>query len=186
MRAWDDLVVFGVGHSNRPIEELVALLWENGVVTLADIRHHPGSRKNPQFNPGPLAESLTAAGIRYAPIPELGGRRRPRADSPNGGWRSDSFRGYADHLGTAEFARGLARLRALASEGPLAMMCAEAVPWRCHRALLADLLVARGCPVRQIFGPGQTRPHRMTPFARVVGDRVIYPPEPSRPEEHPG
>lgn len=181
---WRELAVFGIGHSTRSAEELVALLWENGIATLADIRHYPGSRKNPQFNPEPLARCLEEAGIRYVQVQELGGRRKALSDSPNRGWRNDSFRGYADHMQSDEFARGLERLRELGAAGPVAIMCAEAVPWRCHRSLVADALVARGVPVQQIYGPGQVRPHRLTPFARIRGGSVLYPEE-SPAEEHP-
>lgn len=181
---WSELPIFGIGHSTHSAVELVALLRENRIATVADIRHYPGSRKNPQFNPEPLARSLAAAGIGYVPIPELGGRRAALAHSPNRAWRNASFRGYADYMQTDEFVRGLERLRALAEHGPVAMMCAEAVPWRCHRSLVADALVARGVPVQQIYGPSQVRPHRLTPFARIEGVSVTYP-EVSPPEEHP-
>jgi len=185
MRPWSELVIFGIGHSTRTIEAFVGLLWENGVVTLADVRRYPGSRRNPDFNPPQLARSLALAGIRYAPLSDLGGRRRPVPGSHNGAWRSDAFRGYADFLQTQAFAHGLATLGELAQAGPLAMMCAEAVPWRCHRSLIADALTARGCHVQQILGPGQVRPHRLTPFALVKGNAVTYPAEGSRPDEHP-
>jgi uncharacterized protein (DUF488 family) len=185
MRPWSELVIFGIGHSTRTIEEFVGVLWENGVLTLADVRRYPGSRRNPGFNPPQLAKSLALAGIRYEPLTELGGRRRPVPGSRNGAWRSEAFRGYADFLQTPAFVHGLEQLQRLAQDGPLAMMCAEAVPWRCHRSLIADALTARGCQVQQILGPGQVRPHRLTPFAHVEGDAVTYPAEGSPPDEHP-
>jgi uncharacterized protein (DUF488 family) len=172
---WGGAQVFAVGHSTRPIEELLALLEAAGVSTLADIRTVPRSRANPQFEGRELACSLEGAGIAYAWLPRLGGLRRPRKDSLNGAWRNASFRGYADHLATPEFSEGLRELSALAHRGPVAVMCAEAVPWRCHRSLLADALLARGVTVQHITGPGKWRPHRLTPFARIEGRRVSYP-----------
>ncbi len=167
--------MLALGHSTRPIEELLALLRGAGVRTLADVRTVPRSRRNPQFDGRARAAAVAAAGLEYAWLPRLGGLRRPRRDSPNGAWRNDGFRGYADHMQTAEFAEGLRELAALARRGPVAVMCAEAVPWRCHRSLLADALLARGVVVEHITGPGRTRPHRLTPFARVVGREVTYP-----------
>jgi uncharacterized protein (DUF488 family) len=139
----------------------------------------PRSREwaNPQFEGPALARALAAAGIGYSHLPRLGGLRRARKDSPNAAWRNASFRGYADHMQTPEFEEGLCELRALAKSGPVAVMCAEAVPWRCHRSLLADALAARGVVVRHIVGIGRITPHRLTPFARVEGRRVTYPPE---------
>jgi uncharacterized protein (DUF488 family) len=170
--------VLAIGHSTRPIGELVELLAAAGVATLADVRTIPRSRANPQFEGKALARALSAAGIGYAHLAALGGLRRPRKDSPNGAWRNTSFRGYADHMQTPQFEEGLCQLRALAREGPVAVMCAEAVPWRCHRSLLADALHARGVVVEHIVGRGRTRPHRVTPFARIEGRRVSYPPAP--------
>lgn len=174
---WGGARVLAIGHSTRPIEELLALLDAAGARTLADIRTVPRSRKNPQYDGRTLARSLAHAGIAYAWLPRLGGLRRPRKDSPNAAWRNASFRGYADHMGTPEFAEGLRELSALAREGPVAVLCAEAVPWRCHRSLLADALLARGVVVEHITGPGKTRPHRLTPFARIEGRAVTYPVE---------
>ncbi|HET8699271.1 MAG TPA: DUF488 domain-containing protein, partial [Gammaproteobacteria bacterium] len=134
------------------------------------------SRHNPQFNADTLGAALAPHGIRYVPIAALGGLRRARKDSPNAGWRNASFRGYADYMGTQEFERGLDELRALAAGGAhVALMCAEAVPWRCHRSLVADVLTARGAEVRHIVGQGQARPHKLTPFAKVHDGRVTYP-----------
>jgi uncharacterized protein (DUF488 family) len=173
---WGGAQIFAVGHSTRPIEELIALLQGAGVATLADIRTIPRSRFNPQYEGPALARAVFGVGIRYAHLPRLGGLRRPRPDSPNGAWRNKSFRGYADHLATPEFEEGLRELRGLAAAGPVAVLCAEAVPWRCHRLLLADALLARGVTVQHVTGPGRSRPHQLTPFARLVGRRVTYPP----------
>jgi uncharacterized protein (DUF488 family) len=175
---WGGARVFALGHSTRPIGEFLALLESVGVATLADIRTVPRSRANPQFDGRALAASVTGAGIRYVHLPLLGGLRRPRKDSPNAAWRNTSFRGYADHMGTPDFEEGLRELRELAKAGPVAIVCAEAVPWRCHRSLVADALLARGVLVEHVTGPGKTRPHRLTPFARVDGRRVTYPPAP--------
>lgn len=167
--------VYTIGHSTRSLDELVALLRENGVATLADVRRYPGSRRYPQFARDSLEAALPAAGIRYAHFASLGGRRRPRPDSPNGGWRSEQFRGYADHMGSEEFAGALEALLALA--GPAAVMCAEAVPWRCHRNLLSDELTRRGVEVVHVLGPGSANRHEMNPMARDAGGHLIYPPE---------
>ncbi len=172
---WGKARIFAVGHSTRPLSELVELLRSNGVVALADVRSIPRSRHNPQYDQRALAAGLERAGIAYAHLPRLGGLRRARRDSPNLAWRNASFRGYADHMLTPEFAEGLVQLRQLAQDGPVAVMCAEAVPWRCHRSLLADALLAHGVVVRHIVGPGRSTPHRLTPFARVEGRRVTYP-----------
>jgi uncharacterized protein (DUF488 family) len=173
---WGKARVLAVGHSTRPAEELVAWLVAAGVATLADVRTIPHSRANPQFEGATLASTLAGAGIRYVHLPHLGGLRRARKGSEeNAGWHNASFRGYADHMQTPEFEEGLVELRALAREGPVAVMCAEAVPWRCHRSLLADALLARGVVVEHLVGPGKTRPHRLTPFARIEGRRVTYP-----------
>ncbi|GEJ58999.1 DUF488 domain-containing protein [Anaeromyxobacter diazotrophicus] len=175
---WGKARVLAVGHSTRSLEELLALLRSCGVVTLADIRTIPRSRRNPQFAREALEPALAAAGIRYAHLARLGGLRHARKDSPNGAWRNASFRGYADYMQTGDFEEGLMELRALAREGPVAVLCAEAVPWRCHRSLLADALFARGVVVEHIVGRGRTRPHRLTPFAQRVGRKVLYPPPP--------
>ena len=164
-----------MGHSTRTLAELVDLLREHGVTRLVDVRTAPGSRRMPHFRKAALAAELPGLGVEYLHLPELGGLRRPRPDSPNTGWRNESFRGFADHMATAEFAAGLDRLVDLAAERETAVMCAEAVPWRCHRSLIADALLARGVAVRHIIGPGSVRPHAMTPFARVEGSRIAYP-----------
>ena len=164
-----------MGHSTRRLDELVALLREQRVTLLADVRTAPGSRRMPHFSKAALAEELPGLGIEYVHLPELGGLRRPRPDSPNTGWRNESFRGYADHMATAGFRDGVARLLELAGRRDAAVMCAEVVPWRCHRSLLADALLARGIEVRHIIGPGAVRPHTLTPFARVEGESITYP-----------
>ena len=146
-----------------------------GIDVLVDIRTVPRSRHNPQFNADALPQRLRSRRLRYARISELGGLRRARPDSPNSGWRNASFRGYADHVSTPEFELGLAKLHALAADATLALMCAEAVPWRCHRSLVADVLTARGAAVEHIMSPNRASLHRMTPFARVDGARVTYP-----------
>lgn len=175
---WGRARVLAIGHSTRPIDELVELLRAAGAATLADVRTIPRSRANPQFDQAALARAMERAGIAYVHVPQLGGLRHARRDSPNGAWRNASFRGYADHMQTPEFEEGLCVLRALAREGPVAIMCAEAVPWRCHRSLVADALLARGVVVEHVTGRGKTRPHRLTPFARLDGRRVTYPPAP--------
>ena len=168
--------IFTIGHSTRPREELIALLREFGVRTLADVRTVPRSRRNPQFNREELAVALPAAGFEYRHLPKLGGLRKGfGAASPNMGWRNESFRGYADYMQTPEFREGLAELLELAAGGPVAAMCAEAVPWRCHRSLIADALLVRGIPSADIQGPGKVVPHALTPFARVNGEEITYP-----------
>ncbi len=174
-RGWGSAHIYAVGHSTRTAEELVELLHAHGVQTLADIRTVPRSRTNPQFNRDALPRTLAAEGLRYAHLPRLGGLRRPRPDSPNAAWRNTSFRGYADYMQTDEFTRGLEELRALTPDGPLALMCAEAVRWRCHRTLVADALFARGVEVRHITSRTRADPHKLTPFAELHGRQVLYP-----------
>lgn len=168
-------MIFTIGHSTRPFAELLACLQGHGVRQLVDVRTHPGSRRNPQYGAAALAEGLAAAGISYAQNRALGGRRKPRPDSHNMAWRNLSFRGYADHMATPEFAAGLAELIALARVAPTAIMCAEAVPWRCHRSLIGDALVARGIAVLDIFAVDEARPHRLAAFAVVEDGAVSYP-----------
>jgi uncharacterized protein (DUF488 family) len=178
--AWPAGTVFTVGHSTLPIERFLGLLAAYGIEQLADVRTVPRSRRNPQFSADALRESLKLAGISYIPLTELGGLRKPRADSPNAGWRNESFRGYADYMQTDEFGAGLARLVELASERRTAIMCAEAVPWRCHRSLVADALAVRGIGVVEILSETSYRDHTLTPFAHVSGTAVTYPPEQHR------
>src|SRR6185436_18886324 len=144
---------------------------------LADIRTIPRSRHTPQFNGAALSEALRGRGLQYVHLPRLGGLRRARKDSRNAAWRNASFRGFADYMQTEDFEAGLAELRALASESRVALMCAEAVPWRCHRSLIADALVVRGAHVEHITGTSRSSPHQLTAFAKVRGERVTYPGE---------
>lgn len=166
-----------IGHSTRSLDEFVALLTANGIETVADVRRHAGSRRYPQFGPVALAASLQQHGIGYVPMPELGGRRKPRADSRNTVWRSASFRGYADYMETAPFRDAIARLLALARRHRTAILCAEAVWWRCHRALIADCLKADGVRVRHILGAGKAEDHPYTPAAHLIGGRLSYAPQ---------
>lgn len=164
-----------VGHSTRSAEELLALLAGHGIVRLVDVRTLPRSRRNPQFNQEALQATLEGAGIAYVHMPGLGGLRSPRPDSTNLAWRNPGFRGYADYMQTPEFAKNLAALVELAGRGRAAVMCAEAVPWRCHRSLLADALTVRGVRVEHIIGPGRAEPHALTSWAHVEGTTVTYP-----------
>jgi uncharacterized protein (DUF488 family) len=168
-------MIYTIGHSTRPLDELLALLGAHGVKRLVDVRTIPRSRRNPQFNLESLPEALRRAGIAYTHMPELGGLRRSRPDSPNTAWRNASFRGYADYMQTREFEEGLQKLMDLAGREQTAILCAEATPWRCHRSLIADALTARRVPVEHILGLRTRQPHEMTPFARVEGVRVAYP-----------
>jgi uncharacterized protein (DUF488 family) len=171
--------IYTVGHSTRPVDELIDLVRAHGVRTVVDIRSIPRSRHNPQYEQATLRARLAAAGLSYSHLPVLGGRRYARRGAPpvNAGWHNDAFRGFADYMATAAFAAGLDALLELAArDGPLALLCAEAVPWRCHRSLVADALVAtRGVPVTHILGPGSTRAHALNPLARVVDGIVTYP-----------
>jgi uncharacterized protein (DUF488 family) len=171
------VTVYTIGHSTRSSEELLALLRDAGVGLVADVRAFPSSRRHPQFNRGALADWLPAAGIGYQHMPELGGRREPAPDSPNTGWRERAFQGYADHMRSEEFQRALAALEAAARECATAIMCAEAVWWRCHRRLIADALVVRGWRVEHL-GIGESRAvHELTEFAVVGADGIpTYPP----------
>jgi uncharacterized protein (DUF488 family) len=169
------VTVFTIGHSTRPIGEFINLVTAHGVQRLIDVRTIPQSRHNPQFGREQLSSSLEHAGIHYTHMPGLGGLRRPRKDSMNTGWRNASFRGYADYMQTREFEESLERCIALAKEEQVALMCAEAVPWRCHRSLIADALLARGIDVREITSTTEARPHALTHWARVEGTKVTYP-----------
>jgi uncharacterized protein (DUF488 family) len=170
--------VFTVGHSTRPIEELLALLIEHGVTTLVDVRRYPASRRHPQFSRDALAASLANAGsqgIEYLHEPDLGGRRATRPDSPHIAWRVEAFRGYADHMETPEFQSALDRLIQRSEDEIVAILCAEAVPWRCHRRLISDALVAHGISVLHILGPGRADPHELDPNARILpSGRLLY------------
>lgn len=184
--------IFTIGHSTRGIEELIDLLRANGVGMLVDVRRFPGSRRHPQFNRESLEASLPAAGIRYRHEPDMGGRREGRRDSPNQGWRNASFRAYADHMESAGFRAAFQRLWTDAAAGvteepdgsaglgAVAIMCAEAVPWRCHRNLISDALVAAGAEVRHIISESSVTRHELNAMARVGPEgRLTYPGEPA-------
>lgn len=174
---WPDGAIFTIGHSTLPIERFVALLKVYGIEQLADIRTVPRSRHNPQFNAASLAASLAAEHVEYVPMPALGGLRHARKDSPNTGWRNKSFRGYADYMQSEAFHDAVESLIRLGNRKRVAIMCAEAVPWRCHRSLVADALNVRGIPVIEILSENDHRPHKLTPFARVEGTSITYPPD---------
>jgi len=164
-----------IGHSTRSLTAFIACLCAQRVGVLADVRSVPRSRHNPQFVEAVLAPALALVQIRYVHLSELGGFRRPWADSPNGAWRNSSFRGYADYMQTAAFRVALDELIALGRHGTVAVMCAEAVPWRCHRSLIADALLVRGIEVDDVVGTDTVRAHGLTPFAHMDGDRLLYP-----------
>jgi len=168
-------IVLTIGHSTRPIEEFLHLLDAHGVKRLVDIRTVPRSGHNPQFNKDSLPLALASAGIEYTHMPALGGLRRPRKNSINLGWQDAGFRGFADYMRTPEFDKALKSLIAMAGNQRLAIMCAEAVPWRCHRSLIADALLVRGLRVEEISSLRRTQPHRLNPFAHVFGTEVTYP-----------
>ncbi|HOE95469.1 MAG TPA: DUF488 domain-containing protein [Candidatus Sumerlaeota bacterium] len=169
--------VYTVGHSTQSLEEFVRLLRAHGVRRVVDIRTVPRSRHNPQFNRETLRRALNNRRLHYRHLKGLGGLRHARAGSPNAGWRNASFRGFADYMQTEEFEAALGQLMELAEEEPTAIMCAEAVPWRCHRSLVADALIVRGAAVRHLHSPTKAAPHTLTPFARVRGGRITYPAE---------
>ena len=167
--------IWTIGHSIRRIEEFIEALQRHGIKLVADVRLLPGSKRYPQFNKEELAKSLIDCGINYEHFPELGGRRKPKKNSRNTAWRNEAFRGYADHMETAEFVRGMARLREIAEgNGATAIMCAEAVWWRCHRSLIADYLKAQGTEVIHIMDANKTEPHPFTSAARVANGRLSY------------
>lgn len=169
MRIWT------IGHSTRGIDEFISLLSENEIKLLVDVRAFPGSKRYPQFNKEALAESLNAHGIRYEHFPELGGKRKSTPDSRNTAWRNASFRAYADYMETDQFQKGIARLLDVAEKaGPPAIMCAEAVWWRCHRSLIADYLKARGLEVLHILGANKVEPHPYTSAARIENGELSY------------
>jgi uncharacterized protein (DUF488 family) len=174
-RAGARRTLFTIGHSTRAIEELVDLLRAHGIEQVVDVRTIARSRHNPQFNGPALARSLRAARIAYHHMKTLGGLRHARPDSANQGWRNASFRGYADYMQTEDFAAALARLEQRAARRPTAIMCAEAVPWRCHRSLIADALTVGRWRVLHIQSRRSARPHRRTPFLRVRAGRLRYP-----------
>jgi uncharacterized protein (DUF488 family) len=172
--------IFTVGHSTRSAAEFLALLQTYGIRRLVDVRRYPGSRRHPHFSREQLAPALEGVGIEYVHALELGGRRTPEPDSQNTAWRSASFRAYADHMASAEFQVWLARLAGWAAGSDTAIMCAEAVPWRCHRQIIADALVARGIEVVNITAPDRAADHVLSPHARVGTDGAVTYPGPSQ------
>jgi uncharacterized protein (DUF488 family) len=168
-------MIYTIGHSTRTADEFLALLRAHGVTGVADVRTVPRSRRHPHFSREALATYLAAQGIGYVHLSGLGGLRKPKRDSPNSGWRHEAFRGYADHMGTGEFADALEALLAFGAGRQVAVMCAEAKWWQCHRQLLADALAARGIEVRHIMWARDAARHELTPFARVTGSTVHYP-----------
>ena len=169
------LPLWTLGHSTRPIDECIGLLRAHQISLLVDVRTVPRSRYNPQFNTDTLAQSLRNAGLHYRHLPELGGLRKPKNDSLNDGWRNASFRGYADYMQTEEFQRALEELMAYSTDKKTAIMCAEAVPWRCHRSLITDALVSRGWDIRHIMSPENATPHVLTSFAHFENGALTYP-----------
>jgi len=174
-RSGGALRVYTLGFSTRTVDEVVEMLRGAGVAQLVDVRTVPRSRHTPQWNREYAGGTFPPHGIRYRHLPALGGFRKPRPDSPNTGWHNPSFQGYADYMGTPRFAEGLAELLELAREAPTAIACTEAVPWRCHRSLIADALTVRGVEVRHLMSATASRPHALTPFARVEGLALTYP-----------
>ncbi len=171
------ITVLTVGHSNHTLDEFIALLKAHGVRWVADVRTVPRSRHNPQFNLTELPQSLKKAGLGYTHLSGLGGLRHPLRDSINTAWRNASFRGYADYMQTPGFARSLKELIELARRESVVLMCAEAVPWRCHRSLIADALLVRGIAVEDIMSLTRRKPHVLTAFAKVEGSEITYPGE---------
>jgi uncharacterized protein (DUF488 family) len=169
--------IFTIGHSTRSLEDLIAILKAHRIERLIDVRSVPRSRTNPQFNRHTLPAALAPHGIAYEHEPRLGGLRHPRSDSPNMAWKNASFRGYADYMGTTEFREAVDRLIEAGRNERVAIMCAEAVPWRCHRNLVADALTARGVPVEHVMSAAKSQPHKMISFARVKDGCITYPAE---------
>ncbi len=169
--------IFSIGHSTRSFNEFLGLLTQHGVTAIVDVRRFPGSRRSPHFGLAHLPAALQCAGIDYAHLPELGGRRPALPDSPNTAWRNVAFRGYADYMATPEFAAGLTALLGIAARTCTAMLCAEALWWRCHRRLIADALLVCGYPVEHILRSGVTVPHHLPPFAHLTGLHIRYPAE---------
>jgi uncharacterized protein (DUF488 family) len=170
----DQTSVFTIGHSTRSIDEFIEMLESFSIETLVDVRSFPGSRRYPHFNREALRDSLAAAAIDYAHVPELGGRRKPRADSLNMTWRNESFRGYADYMETDEFRSGIQRLLSLARTGRTVIMCSEAVWWRCHRSMISDYLKAKGVEVIHILAADKSQAHPYTSAARIVNGELSY------------
>jgi uncharacterized protein (DUF488 family) len=167
--------IWTIGHSTRKIDDFISLLEKNGIKLVADVRMFPGSRRYPQFGREALAKSLSDCAVRYEHFPELGGRRKAKPDSKNTAWRNESFRGYADYMETEDFRKGIERLSDLAEKmGPTAIMCAEAVWWRCHRSLISDYLKARGTEVLHILDHDKVEPHPFTSAAKIVDGQLTY------------
>jgi uncharacterized protein (DUF488 family) len=165
-----------IGHSNRELNDFIALLTDESIQSLADVRRFPGSRRHPHFGHEQLSAALADAGITYHHFPALGGRRSKRAhDSPNTGWRVAAFAAYADYMSTDEFALAFNELATIAAHSRTAIMCAEALPWQCHRRLIADQFTAKGWRVRDIVGPSSIQEHSLPPFATVTNGQVTYP-----------
>ena len=171
------MTIFTIGHSTRPIDSFIRLLRAHGVKRVIDVRAIPRSRHNPQYDRRNLAPALRRAKIHYRHMPGLGGRRHAKQGSINTGWKNSSFRGYADYMQTPAFANNLERCITLATQEPAALMCAEAVPWRCHRSLIADALIVRGIEARDISSGVRAASHRLTPFAHVRATSITYPQE---------
>jgi uncharacterized protein (DUF488 family) len=169
------MTLWTIGHSTKPIDDFLALLTSHGIKCLVDVRTVPRSRYNPQYDTHTLAKHLKKSGLGYVHLPELGGLRKPKKDSLNTGWKNASFRGYADYMQTDGFRTALEALMEGSRNVPTAIMCAEAVPWRCHRSLIADALTVRGWTVRHIMTNSKANRHRLTPFAVVDDKRVTYP-----------
>jgi len=170
--------VMTIGHSTRSLVEFIGLLQEHAVSCVVDVRTVPRSRHNPQFNKTELPGALKEAGLEYVHLPGLGGLRHVQRDSLNAGWQNASFRGYADYMQTPEFAQNIDALIQLAKPGRVALMCAEAVPWRCHRSLIADALLVRGIRAEHIMSATRCQLHALTPFAKVQGSAITYPATP--------
>jgi len=177
-------LVLTIGHSTHPLDRFIPMLQGHNVTMVADVRTVPRSRHNPQFNRDTLPQALKAVGIGYLHLPGLGGWRSPRAASPNQGWRSPGFQGYADYMLTPKFEEHLQSLMELARRARVALMCAEALPWRCHRSLIADALLVRGIAVEHIMSRDSSQPHRLTPMARVEGRRLTYPAPTEERQQH--
>ena len=170
-----ELTVFTIGHSTRTLDEFVDLIDAYGVTLVVDVRSVPRSRHNPQFNKETLPDSLKLAGVKYVHMPDIGGLRRAKSDSVNTAWKNKSFRGYADYMQTKEFTEQLLNLMLLAQENRVAIMCAEALPWRCHRSLISDALVVRQVNVKHILTRDKAIKHRLCEWARVEGTKITYP-----------
>jgi uncharacterized protein (DUF488 family) len=170
-------IVFTIGHSTRTLADFISILKEFNIKKVIDVRTIPKSRHNPQFNKEHLKKALHKKGISYTQMPDLGGLRHTTKDSINTGWHNSSFRGFADYMQTEQFHTAIEKLGKLAQKKPLVIMCAEAVPWRCHRSLIGDALLVRHYDVEDIYNHGTIKPHTLTSFARVRGKHITYPPD---------